>query len=189
GNKTLTENDLAEIFNDETINKIKELLENNKANGFDLTMTVREYILGSMMATIEKDIISSDVQVGEKNYKILAGAALLMMVNGESLDKVRETLDGNGIVIDGSGSLSQLLNNMQDSKYARVANGILGMWEASNMMIKLEGEQVNKEADFATLTGLIKLILTMDTILPEKGLLDSSMNVSLDGIKGILAAA
>ena len=90
----------------------------------------------------------------------------------------------NNIEIIGTGSLSDLLNG-KDSQYAKLAKNILGkMWKSSDMMIAVDGE-----ADTVTLAGLIKLILTMDTILPEKGLLGSSMNVSLDGIKGILAAA
>ena len=59
------------------------------------------------------------------------------------------------------------------------------MWKARDMRISID----DQTPDTVTLTGLIKLVLTMDTILPEKDLLGSSMELSLDGIKGILAAA
>ena len=185
GNKTITEKDLEDLFTTEAIKQIKTLLEQNKDN-LSLTTVVREYILGSMIATVEKEIISSDVQVGEKNYKILVGAALLMMINGASMDSINEM--ANNIEIIGDASISQLLNGEQ-SNYAKVAKEILGMWKSSDMKLISTDKQKAKGIDTVTLAGLIKLVLTMDTILPEKDLLGSSMELSLDGIKGILAAA
>ena len=187
GNKTITEKDLEDLFTTEAIKQIKKLLEQNKDN-LSLTTVVREYILGSMIATVEKEIISSNVQAGEKNYKILVGSALIMMVNGASMDFINEMVDNIEITEDGS--ISQLLNG-ENSSYAIAAKKILGMWKSSDMTIISMDDQSAKDnkINTVTLSGLIKLVLTMDTILPENDLLNSSINVSLDGIKGILAAA
>ena len=163
--------------------KDKTDLINKERTDKDLTITTREYILGAMIAEIESEIITPDVKPCEKNYRILVGATLLMLVNGESMENVKAKL--GEVVIDGKGSLSQLLNDEENSIYAKVAKNILSMWKARDMRISID----DQTPDSVALTGLIKLILTMDTILPEEGLLDSSMNVSLDGIKGILAAA
>ena len=185
GTEEINESKLRSLLTETAIKEILDLTPktNGERTAKDLTITTREYILGSMIAEIESEIITPDVKAGEKNYKVLVGAALLMMVNGESLDNIKADLDK--VKITGEGSLSQLLNNEANSVYARVAKSILSMWKGKDMKIKIE----NPEADSIALTGLIKLILTMDTILPEEGLLDSSMNVSLDGIKGILSAA
>ena len=104
-----------------------------------------------------------------------------MMINGSSMDDIKEM--ANKVEIVGEGSVSQLLNG-ENSEYARLAKSILGMWKSSDMKITID-----REAETVALAGLIKLILAMDTILPEQGLLGSSMELSLDGIKGILAAA
>ena len=163
------------------------MLKDNNYVGFDLQTTVREYILGSMIAEVEDEIITPDIKLGEKNYKILVGAALLMMVDGESMENIREKLDKSlEIINQQNASLSQLLNG-ENSDYAKVAKSILGMWKGKDMKIKIQDTEV--KADTITLMGIIKLVLTMDTILPENDLLNSSMNVSLDGIKGILSAA
>ena len=185
GTKEINESELRNLLTETAIKEILDLTPktNGERTDKDLTITTREYILGAMIADIESEIITPDVKPGEKNYRILVGATLLMLVDGESMENVKAKL--GEVAIDGKGSLSQLLNDEENSIYAKVAKNILSMWKARDMRISID----DQTPDTVTLTGLIKLVLTMDTILPEEGLLDSSMNVSLDGIKGILAAA
>ena len=129
-----------------------------------------------MTKEIESLVIPSEVRSVGDNYKVLVGSALLMMINGVNINDI--TTEANKAVIDGGKSISQLLNESE------LAKSILSMWKSEDMKLSLA-----ETADTVALAGLIKLILTMDTILPEGESLMSSLDVSLDGIKGILAAA
>ena len=167
------------LFTESARKAIDDVIANNGANKNDkdvLTGFARDFVIGSMTKEIESLVIPSEVRSVGDNYKVLVGSALLMMINGVNINDI--TTEANKAVIDGSKSISQLLNE------SGLAKSILGMWKSEDMKISIE-----EKADTIALAGLIKLILTMDTILPEGESLMSSLDVSLDGIKGILAAA
>jgi hypothetical protein len=178
GSKKITEAELETLFTKETVDAVNKLMKDNDTS--DLTKTVREYILGSMMAFVEKEIITSDVQVGENNYRILVGAVMLMMVNGDSISAIKNRIENIDVTSDKT--MSELLND------SSLAKAILNMWKGEDMLIKLDRYSMNEE-NKNTLTELIKVILIMDTVLPESDSLRYSLDVSLDGIKGILASA
>ena len=168
-----------ELFSEDVRGKINEIIEDNKGDINDsevLTKFVRDFVLGSMTAEIESRIIPSEVRTIGDNYKVLVGSALLMLVGGISIADINKEI--NNAQFDGSKSISQLLNESE------LAKSILGMWKSEDMKISMA-----EKAETMALAGLIKLILAMDTILPEGESLMSSLDVSLDGIKGILAAA
>ncbi|WP_372520896.1 hypothetical protein [Candidatus Ruminimicrobiellum ovillum] len=167
------------LFSESARKAIDDVIANNNANKNDkdvLTGFARDFVIGSMTKEIESLVIPSEVRSVGDNYKVLVGSALLMMVNGVNVNDI--TTEANKAVIDGSKSISQLLNE------SGLAKSILSMWKSEDMKISIE-----EKADTIALAGLIKLILTMDTLLPEGESLMSSLDVSLDGIKGILAAA
>ena len=147
----------------------------------ELSKYAREFIIGSMIAKVERKFITSDVRPGEKNYRILVGAALLMMVDGMAMEDIKEQVEK--VDIKGDGSISQLLN-AEDSEYAKLAKKILSMWKSDDMKITMA-----EKADTIALAGIIKLILAIDTVLPESNTFSDALKVSLDGYKGMLAAA
>jgi hypothetical protein len=180
GTGTITEDKLSILFKEDVVVSIKELLKQNENKDFDLTTVVREYVLGSMIAYIEQEVITENVQMGEKNYRILVGAILLMMVNGDKVEAIRKKVEDADVLSDKT--MSQLLNDSD------IAKAILGMWNSKYMTIKLDKYSMNEE-NKAALSELIKVILIMDTTLPESDSLNFSIDVSIDGIKGILSAA
>ncbi|MBQ3834367.1 MAG: hypothetical protein II816_02480, partial [Elusimicrobia bacterium] len=164
--ENISEEKIKEIFTEEVYKEYGK--ESNK---------LREFVIGAMIAEVDRNIIPENVRTTGSNYEILVSASLLMMVEGLSVTEINEKV--KSAEINASGSVSQLLNN------SALAKEVLSMWKYEAMTIKIE----NAAADTMTLEGLIKLILTIDTILPEKDLFGTSAISSLDGISAIMAAA